>query len=332
MKKIISVLLCVLLIIAVTSTVFAVFDFDIDISADVNSASVGDEVTLTVSLSGTESSRSGSIDVSLGSDLELVSGEMLSVGAAMKSFDLSKGKGVAAYSSAASFDGDFARIVVRVTGDADRDVSVTVKLNPSGFEETAVYTINEPAAIVTVSSCVSSVGDDIVLDVTLSGAPGIKSLAVSDITYDTDALELTNAVWEVGNTLISSWDPATGKGVAALQQETDINGVILSLEFSVKDEADAGEYPVSLTVIAKDGSAQIIDLSFVPGTVTVETLALLGDVNGDGVVSSKDIRSLKQYLASLIFDNDIVLINADVNQDGDITSKDIRALKQLLTA
>ncbi|MBQ7715339.1 MAG: dockerin type I repeat-containing protein [Clostridia bacterium] len=59
---------------------------------------------------------------------------------------------------------------------------------------------------------------------------------------------------------------------------------------------------------------------------------VIGDVNGDGLVTSKDIRTIKQYLAGLLGDDDINFAGADVNGDGDITSKDIRELKQLLTA
>ncbi|MBQ7714429.1 MAG: hypothetical protein IJT70_01015 [Clostridia bacterium] len=59
---------------------------------------------------------------------------------------------------------------------------------------------------------------------------------------------------------------------------------------------------------------------------------LLGDVNGDGVVTSKDSRALKQYLVGALGDNDINMANADVNEDGDITSKDARALKALLVS
>lgn len=60
--------------------------------------------------------------------------------------------------------------------------------------------------------------------------------------------------------------------------------------------------------------------------------SLPGDVNGDGVVSAKDIRDLKMYFAGLLQDDDIVFGNADLNGDGDITSKDVRELKQLLVS
>ena len=62
-----------------------------------------------------------------------------------------------------------------------------------------------------------------------------------------------------------------------------------------------------------------------------EVLAMFGDVNGDGIITSRDVRVLKQYLAGLLEDDDIVMYNADANEDYDITSKDIRSLKQMMT-
>ncbi len=59
---------------------------------------------------------------------------------------------------------------------------------------------------------------------------------------------------------------------------------------------------------------------------------LLGDVDGDGNVTAKDARLLKQYLAGLVGDDDIIFDNTDVNGDGDISAKDSRALKALLVS
>ncbi|MBQ7715651.1 MAG: hypothetical protein IJT70_07265 [Clostridia bacterium] len=57
-----------------------------------------------------------------------------------------------------------------------------------------------------------------------------------------------------------------------------------------------------------------------------------GDIDGDGVVTAKDVRLLKQYLAGLVelskYDEEV----ADIDGNGDVTSRDSRALKALLTA
>ncbi len=70
-------------------------------------------------------------------------------------------------------------------------------------------------------------------------------------------------------------------------------------------------------------------------TVTVSASVpeiIPGDVNGDGLVNSKDSKALKQYFVGILSDEDINLANADVNGDGGIDSKDVRALKQLFVS
>ncbi len=61
--------------------------------------------------------------------------------------------------------------------------------------------------------------------------------------------------------------------------------------------------------------------------VVVEDCALLGDVNGDGVVTSADVTALYDYLLN---NNTSNLINGDVNGDGDITSADVTAVYNVL--
>ncbi|MBQ7715814.1 MAG: dockerin type I repeat-containing protein [Clostridia bacterium] len=68
----------------------------------------------------------------------------------------------------------------------------------------------------------------------------------------------------------------------------------------------------------------------VTGGVTVDYLP--GDVDGDGSVTSKDIRELKKYLAGLINDEDIAIYCADADCNGDVASKDVRAVKQMLVS
>lgn len=65
-------------------------------------------------------------------------------------------------------------------------------------------------------------------------------------------------------------------------------------------------------------------------TEVTEVTCLCGDVNGDGIISSKDTKLMKAYLAGQKGDEFIALANADMNSDGMCTSKDIKALKGAL--
>ena len=328
MKKAISLFLCLLFVFAVPVAVFAADGFAVNIKVDRETAGIGDEVTFTVSLTGAGTARSGSVEVIPGEGLEIVSGEMLTEDSTLSSFDLSKNKGVVAVSSLKDFDGDFARTTARVTeASADaRSLEARVKLNPSGVEASGVGSVRLCGGEAKISDSVAAPGDEIKLDVTLSGLPEIKSLAVSDVVCG-EALEFKGAEWTFEGAVMSSWDEATGKGVAAFRNDTDVNGKILTLTFTVKGAS--GEYPVSLKVTSRsaDGETAVITAS---GTVTVQSDdVLIGDVNGDGRINLNDLAAIKKLLAGAT-EGTYVLANSDVNQDGKLNLGDLADIKKLL--
>lgn len=57
--------------------------------------------------------------------------------------------------------------------------------------------------------------------------------------------------------------------------------------------------------------------------------AFVGDVDGDGFVTSKDIKLLRKYAAGSVNADAIVEVNSDVNGDGIISVKDVKALVRL---
>ena len=88
-------------------------------------------------------------------------------------------------------------------------------------------------------------------------------------------------------------------------------------------ESAVGEYPVSIS----GAEAQNYDISYVNGTLTVETI--LGDANGDGVVNAADIVAVIRYKkgnapAGFVFKA------ADVNKDGNIDEQDVKAIEGII--
>ena len=57
------------------------------------------------------------------------------------------------------------------------------------------------------------------------------------------------------------------------------------------------------------------------------TVVMLGDVNGDGVVKSKDYMLIKNYIMRITEFTEIEKMAADVNRDGEIKSKDYMIIK-----
>ena len=136
MKRVLSVLICFVLLCPLAVTVGAVDPFTVSVTPDKESAEVGDTAIFTVSLSGAAESSSGSIEVFPGDGIEIVSGEMIAANTSLSSYDLSKNKGVVAFSSQTVPNGNFARITVNLTGEVSDawTLGVKVKLNPTGSE------------------------------------------------------------------------------------------------------------------------------------------------------------------------------------------------------
>ena len=57
-----------------------------------------------------------------------------------------------------------------------------------------------------------------------------------------------------------------------------------------------------------------------------------GDVNGDGIITTKDLLKLKKYIVGDYGDEDINVLNADINEDGKINSRDARELRLLIVS
>ena len=64
---------------------------------------------------------------------------------------------------------------------------------------------------------------------------------------------------------------------------------------------------------------------------TREILYLIGDVNGDGLITIRDLASLKKYIAGDV-DDYYAIVNCDVNGDGSTTIKDIGEIKKILAS
>lgn len=64
----------------------------------------------------------------------------------------------------------------------------------------------------------------------------------------------------------------------------------------------------------------------------LEANGIKGDVDGNGIVTTRDLIFMKYYIKSYYTEEDIVYANADINGDGIITMSDYAALRRILTA
>jgi len=181
----------------------------------------------------------------------------------------------------------------------------------------AVYTAKFTASdlpIVTVNGSSARASETVVVNILLSGAPNLESLAISDILYDTNAFELVSVEWKVTDAILSNWDAATGKGALALSTSKDLNGTIISLTFKVKDGTADGNYSVSCTVTSHES-----DFKNVAGQITVYSVAP-GDVDGNESIDKNDAIYLLMH--SFFPEDYPINQEADYNGDGEVNKDD----------
>lgn len=203
---------------------------------------------------------------------------------------------------------------------------------------------------ITVDNATPNVGDTVT--VTLSNEDMTVSVFTCGISFDTTKLQCTDIntidspitdsakLVEPQLTTLDSTDVEAGTdanstgrvgfGVVSVDQTSPHDksidaGDFLAVEFTV---LEAGE----ITITAYEDSAGADGVTGDKGAKDVDSVklnkVLLGDVNCDEAVDTKDILLLKRAVAGLTTLNEQQIANANVNHDSAIDTKDILMLKR----
>lgn len=168
-------------------------------------------------------------------------------------------------------------------------------------------------------------GQTVTVTLSFENMPEAISALIYDIDYDASALKLTSAQFSEAvqeNAFIGDWDSAESIATVVFENNTDINGVFLTLTFEILEEAEEKDYTVSCKVAVNQESGLsdvAIETEVVPGKVTVTNIAR-GDLNEDGSVTSKDAIYLLRH--TLLPSRYPLNQNGDVNGDGVVNNKD----------
>lgn len=184
--------------------------------------------------------------------------------------------------------------------------------------------------VITVQSVTDTAGSAVNVDVEIANNPGILG-ATLEFTYDS-GLTLINAANGEAFSMLTMTKP--GKFTSPckfvwdgqdLSSEDVKDGVILTLQFKIEDEAKSGvEYQIKINCDKDDivnENLDSIDVKLVNGSVGVIDY-VPGDLDGDKNVNSKDIVLLRRTLASG-YEQTVNESAADVNSDGKLNTKDI---------
>ncbi len=184
---------------------------------------------------------------------------------------------------------------------------------------------DDSMSLLSVSGRVTRKGDTVTVTVSLANNPGIAALAFR-VSYPKGAMTLELA--EAG-TLFGSSTLNKTTGMFVFDNATDVteNGTLLTLTFRVSDTADLGKYRISVEIVSCNNAAEE-DIIVCGGQSDIEVADFIsGDVNGDGIVDTKDITRLRRYLA----EEDVeIFAGADANGDGRVTTDDLTRLRRYL--
>ncbi|MBQ2729293.1 MAG: hypothetical protein IJF69_00800 [Clostridia bacterium] len=182
------------------------------------------------------------------------------------------------------------------------------------------------AAAYGVSDVTASAGETVEVYFSVENNPGIISLRCK-FEYDTDVLELVKvenlglfAGFTTPSAILSS--PYTLRWADALANENNEScGNFAKAVFKVKDGVAEGEYKISIShVEARTVEGNKLSFAAAEGVVTVcdkvVTEPVKGDLDGDGVLSPKDINIAKKLLAGAMIPTDTQKAAGDVNGDG----------------
>lgn len=181
----------------------------------------------------------------------------------------------------------------------------------------------EAVPAVSVGSVTAYAGDTVSIPVSLENNPGINSFTLG-VQYDSESLRFDGFSYE--NTGLSGSFEAGGKIVWLNTTDSDYNGEIFTLEFTVLDTAAPGQTAVTVTYEKGDicnFDMEDIDFAVSAGSVNI---AVKGDVDTDGDLDADDLVKLRKILLGI----SEATATADVNGDINIDICDLVAIKKLL--
>lgn len=217
--------------------------------------------------------------------------------------------------------------------------------------------------VITIGTVYASAGDEVEVPVYISGNPGIYSTIFFDFDYDKNALSLDKIICgndDLYKCLYIKNYVATSK----IREDVSEDGLFFIMRFTVSPDAKDGIYSINLNYdICNHDEEEIVfyvnygyicispsnETDTNTGSVTdkpkpIETDPvtdkpidtepdtksdenLIGDINGDGKVNSKDLTRLMKIIAGVSGES---AENVDINGDGKVNSKDLTRLMKMI--
>lgn len=178
-------------------------------------------------------------------------------------------------------------------------------------------------AQLTIDTVSTIPGETIEINAVLENAPLVKSMAISNITYDTSKMTLTDAEW-LCDAEIKNWNSSQGRGVLTFGENTEANGPVFKMTFSINDIVEDSNVSISCAITLKtmdaDDNEVSVAVTVIPGKVEIVN-EIRGDMDSNEKVNSNDAVYLLYYT---LFGKEEYPIkqSGDVDGNGKINSND----------
>ena len=200
-------------------------------------------------------------------------------------------------------------------------VVMVLSLMPFTAVQAAETTLTGAQFTIGTSSAIPGVTVELIAK--LENAPLVKSMAISDITYDAEKMTLTNVEW-LCDAEIKNWNSAQGRGVLTFGENTDANGPVLKMTFKINNVVADSDVSISCAIILKAMDANSdevpVETTVIPGKVEIRN-EIPGDMDSNEKVNSDDAVYL---LYHTLFGNEEYPIkqNGDIDGNGKTNSDD----------
>lgn len=209
---------------------------------------------------------------------------------------------------------------VKLDNAGNQKIIVNYRDKTTNFDVNVIEVENRADFLIGNAS--GKAGSTVALQFAIQNSPKLKSFSITNLKFDTTKLSYEKAECNVENVAISNV-LANGNAVVAFNDNQDINGVVFTYYFKIKDNIDDCTIPVSCEFSAKEKpvgeSEQSVVFEVKSGEIVVKNF-VAGDFNGDDVVDSDDAIYLLWY--TYLPNEYSINQPADFNSDGSVDSDD----------
>ncbi len=216
---------------------------------------------------------------------------------------------------------------------ANQDMAEIDLINAGNATYTSISTNNyspEGSTTLSIESASIHKSREITLKLNVADNQGLNFIRVIP-KFDSDVFTLKSVV---NGDMLSHMSQLNGSYIWQDEDISESNGAIATFTFEINEDAEFGKYEIELSLVDAFGKS-VSDLTVTAINARVNIIEHeYGDGTGDGVINSRDIVALRNYLTSFDFESGVpdsdICDGADANGDGFINSADVTAIRKYL--